>query len=137
MTQQIPQPVRPGATAEGERQAVVPRAAPADLNATPTGATRPRRPIGPTLWFLWMVGMWVAFFALLFADQLDEIWRWVRDLPLVAEIVLWVLFLPWMLGMAVSTTSWATWIRVALVACFAVGWTVVSIPRGTGRTTPR
>jgi hypothetical protein len=137
MTQQTPQPLPHGATAQGVRQAVVPQAAPTDPNATPPGATRPHRPIGATLWFLWMVGMWMAFFALLFADQLDEIWRSVRDLPFVAEMVLWVLFLPWMLGMAVWTTSWATWIRVALVACFAVGWTLVSIPRRTSKTKPR
>jgi hypothetical protein len=137
MTQQTPRPLPHGATSQGETQAAVPQAAPTDPNATPPGATRPRRPIGATLWFLWMVGMWMAFFALLFADQLDEIWRAVRDLPLVAEIVLWVLFLPWMLGMAVWTTSWATWIRVALVACFAVGWTVVSIPRRISKTKPR
>jgi hypothetical protein len=136
MTQQTPQPLPDGATFHSERQAAVPQAAPTDPNATPPGATRPRGPIGATLWFLWMVGMWMAFFALLFADQLDEIWRLVRDQPLVAEIVLWVLFLPWMLGMAVWTTSWATWIQVALIAAFAVGWTVVSIPRRTSRTTP-
>jgi hypothetical protein len=129
MTHQTPQPLPEGATPMA-------RARPTSRTPRPPTPT-PRRPIGATLWFLWMVGMWMAFFALLFADQLDEIWRLVRDLPLVAEIVLWVLFLPWMLGMAVWTTSWATWVRVALVACFAVGWTVVSIPRRAGRTKPR
>jgi hypothetical protein len=84
-----------------------------------------------------MVGMWLAFFALLFADQLDEIWSWIRDLPLIAEIVLWIAFLPWMLGMAVWTSSWDTWIRVVLVVTFAVGWTVVSIPRRTSKAKPR
>jgi hypothetical protein len=137
MTQQAPQSLPESPASQGERQAAVWRAAPTDANATPLGATRPGRPIGSTLWFLWMVGMWVAFFALLFADQLEEVWRLVRDLPLVAEIVLWVLFLPWMLGMAVWTTSWATWIRVAMIASFAVGWTVVSIPRRTSATKPR
>jgi hypothetical protein len=59
--------------------------------------------------------MWLAFFALLFADQLDEIWNSIRDLPLIAEIVLWIAFLPWMLGMAVWTSSgtsgsvWSWW----------------------------
>jgi hypothetical protein len=27
---------------------------------------------GATLWFLWMVGMWVAFYILLFADKLED-----------------------------------------------------------------
>jgi hypothetical protein len=136
MTQQASQPLPDGAASPRERQATGPRAAPTDRNATAPKATRPRRPIGATLWFLWIVGMWMAFFVLLFADQLDKIWGAVRDLPFVAEIVLWVLFLPWMLGTAVWTTSWSGWIRVALVACFAVGWTVVSIPRRTSRAKP-
>jgi hypothetical protein len=136
MTQQVSQPLPDGAASPRERQATGPRAAPTDRNATAPKATRPRRPIGATLWFVWIVGMWMAFFVLLFADQLDEIWGAVRDLPFVAEIVLWVLFLPWMLGTAVWTTSWSGWIRVALVACFAVGWTVVSIPRRTSRAKP-
>jgi hypothetical protein len=73
----------------------------------------------------------VGILCVLFAGQLDEIWSWIRDLPLVVEIVLWVAFLPWMLGTAVWTSSWAMWIRVVLVLTFAVGWTVVSIPRRT------
>jgi hypothetical protein len=40
-----------------------------------------------------------------------------------------VAFLPWMLGTAVWTSSWPAVVRVLLVLCFAVGWTVVSIPR--------
>jgi hypothetical protein len=76
-----------------------------------------------------MVGMWLAFFALLLADQLDGLWDSIRELPLLVEIVLWVAFLPWMLGMAVWTSSWPAWVRVVLVVCFAVGWTIVSIPR--------
>jgi hypothetical protein len=112
----------------------MPRAAPGESQATPLRQARPSRTIGATLWFVWMVGMWLAFFAQLFADQLEEIWRSIRDLPLVAELVLWVLFLPWMLGMAVWTSPWATWI---LVVCFAVGWTLVSVPRRTSRVKPR
>jgi hypothetical protein len=45
---------------------------------------------GATLWFLWMVGMWVAFYILLFADKLEGPWSTIRDLPLLAEIVLWL-----------------------------------------------
>jgi hypothetical protein len=88
-----------------------------------------RRPLGATLWFLWMVAMWAAFFVLLFADRLDEIWDAVRDLPLLGEVVAWVAFLPWMLGTAVWTSTWPAAVRVLLVACFAIGWTIVSIPR--------
>jgi hypothetical protein len=76
-----------------------------------------------------MIGMWVVFFALLFAGRLDELWSAIRDFPLVLQIVLWVVFLPWMLGTAVWTSSWGEGPRVLLVVCFAVGWTLISIPR--------
>lgn len=92
--------------------------------------TRKRPSLGAILWFVWMVAMWLAFFVLLFADRLDDLWRAILQLPLIVEIILWVLFLPWMLGMAVWTSTWADWLRVALVLCFAVGWTIVSYPRG-------
>ncbi len=82
-----------------------------------------------TLWFVWMVVMWVAFFVLLFADRLDAVWNAIRQLPIVVEIVLWIAFLPWMLGMAVWTSSWAGWLRAFLVICFAAGWTLASVPR--------
>jgi len=95
----------------------------------PTISLHRRRPLGATLWFLWMVVMWDAFFVLLFAYRLDGIWDAVRDLPLLVEVVAWVAFLPWMLGTAVWTSAWPAALRVLLVACFAVGWTIVSIPR--------
>jgi hypothetical protein len=100
----------------------------------PTIAVRPRyaprSSLGATLWFVWMVAMWLTFFVLLVANRLDGLWSAIRHLPLFVEIVLWVAFLPWMLGMAVWTSSWADWLRGLLVLCFAVGWTLLSIPRG-------
>jgi hypothetical protein len=45
---------------------------------------------GATLWFLWMVGMWVAFYILLFTDKVEGLWSTIRDLPLLVEIVLWL-----------------------------------------------
>lgn len=122
MSQHSPQPSPDGSASERESLPTPP-------------PVRLRRTVGAISWFLWMAGMWLAFFALLFADQLDEIWNSIRDLPLIAEIVL--AFLPLMLGIAVWTSSWDTWIRMVLVVTFAVGWTVVSIPRRTGKAKPR
>ena len=34
--------------------------------------------------------MWAGFFVLVLADQVDGAWSWVRDLPLLAELVLWL-----------------------------------------------
>lgn len=105
--------------------------------ASGLGASHPQKEIntrrspaaGSVLWFLWMLGMWVAFFVLLRLDQIDVVWTWVRDLPLVAEVVAWFLFLPWMLGTAVWTSDWSEGVRVALVLTFALGWTIISVPR--------
>jgi len=55
--------------------------------------------------------------------------RDVRDLPLVVEGMLWLAFLPWLLGTAVWESSWPDALRVALVVVFAAGWTLASIPR--------
>jgi len=88
-----------------------------------------RRPLGATIWFVWMVAMWAVFFALLAADRLGDVWASVRDLPLVVEGMLWLAFLPWLLGTAVWESSWPDALRVALVVVFAAGWTLASIPR--------
>ena len=53
---------------------------------------------GATLWFMWMVGMWIAFYILLVADKLEGLWSAIRDLPLLIEIVLWLPFFPWRCG---------------------------------------
>jgi hypothetical protein len=85
--------------------------------------------LGSVLWFLWMLGMWVGFFVLLRLDRIDSVWSWVRDLPLLAELVAWLPFLPWMLGAAVWTGGWPEWLRVTLTLTFAIGWIIISVPR--------
>ena len=98
-----------------------------------TSVSEPRSREGASLrarvWFAFMLAMWLLFFALVFASRLDGLWAAIRDLPLIAQIILWVPFLPWMLGMAVWTSGLAAWLRVLLVACFAIGWTIAFIPR--------
>jgi hypothetical protein len=85
--------------------------------------------IGGLVWLAFMVGMWFAFFGALAADRLDAVQAWVRDLPLVAELGLWLLAFPFLLGTAVWESSWALPLRALLIAAFAVGWTLISIPR--------
>jgi hypothetical protein len=88
-----------------------------------------RRPLGASIWFVWMVAMWVGFFVLLLAERIDGVWSWVRDLPLLVEFLVWVALFPWLLGAAVWTSSWAGWLRLLLVLVFALGWSLASIPR--------
>lgn len=88
-----------------------------------------RRPLGATIWFVWMIAMWAGFFALLLTDRIDGVWSWVRDLPLLVELLVWVALFPWLLGAAVWTSSWGGWLRLLLVLVFALGWSLASIPR--------
>jgi hypothetical protein len=85
--------------------------------------------VGGLIWLVFMVGMWTAFFAALATDQLHVVQAWVRDLPLLAELGLWLLAFPWLLGTAVWESSWPLLLRALLVAVFAIGWTLISLPR--------
>jgi hypothetical protein len=85
--------------------------------------------VGGVGWLVFMVGVWIAFFAALLGDRLADVWQWARDLPLVLELGLWLLTFPWLLGTAVWESSWAAWLRIVLVASFAIAWTLISIPR--------
>lgn len=88
-----------------------------------------RAPASSNGWFLWMTGLWVVFFVLLSQGELDDLAAWIRDLPLVVEILVWIVFFPQILATAVWTSDWSEALRTTLVVLFAVVWTLVSIPR--------
>ena len=75
-------------------------------------------------WFVFTLFtlLWVGFLgALLFRRaQLDEFWRSIRRLPLLVQLLLWLLFLPVMLGLWIWQTTWPLWLRLVLVA--GVAW---------------
>ena len=59
----------------------------------------------------------------------EEAWRTIRDLPLLAQIIAWVLFLPVMLGLWVWESSWPFLVRLVLLIGIA-GWNLlVFLPR--------
>ena len=88
-----------------------------------------RRQLGATVWFVSMLAMWAGFSVLLAAGRIGAVWGWVRDLPLLVELLAWVAFFPWLLGSAVWTSSWDGWLRLFLVLAFAFGWSLASVPR--------
>ena len=90
---------------------------------------RSRAGAGAVIWFSWMVVMWLAFFALVFAGQIGSVWSAVTALPVLVQLAAWIAFLPWMLATWVWTGTWVEWIRLVAVAAFAIGWTLVSIPK--------
>jgi hypothetical protein len=67
--------------------------------------------------------IWVAFAAgLLFSQgSVDQAWQTIRDLPLVVQIVVWILFLPVMIGLWIWETTWPLIVRLVLVVGVA-GW---------------
>jgi hypothetical protein len=80
-------------------------------------------------WFVWTVGFWVTFFVLMNAGRLDDVAAWIPDLPILLEILAWLVFFPWVLATAVWTSNWSEGLRMTLVVLFAIVWILVSIPR--------
>jgi ABC-type amino acid transport system permease subunit len=67
--------------------------------------------------------IWVAFAASLIFSQgsVDQAWQAIRGLPLIVQIVVWILFLPVMIGLWVWETTWPLIVRLVLVVGVA-GW---------------
>jgi hypothetical protein len=81
--------------------------------------------------FLVFAVLWVAFGAALVVSQgsLDQAWQAIRDLPLVVQAVVWVLFLPVMAGLWVWESTWPLVVRLLLVLGVA-GWNLlIFLPR--------
>ena len=76
--------------------------------------------------FLIFAVLWIAFGVALIWSQgsIDQAWQAVRGLPLVIELVVWVLFLPVMVGMWIWETTWPVAVRLVLILALA-GWNLL------------
>lgn len=94
-----------------------------------------RRTRGGWVWFGAMIAGWMLFFGLaLFGEsRLSELWDGLRAWPLALEALVWLLLFPLVLATAVWESSWDDWLRVVLVSCFALAWSVMFFPRRTAR----
>jgi hypothetical protein len=83
------------------------------------------------LLFIVMVGLWGAFIALAFAspESLSSIWSWTTELWWPLKVALWILLLPWMIGLVVWQAEWSFAARTAVILVLAVGWSAMSFPR--------
>jgi hypothetical protein len=75
--------------------------------------------------------IWIAFAAGLIWSQgsVDQAWQSIRELPLIVQAVVWVLFLPVMIGLWVWETTWPLIVRLVLVIGIA-GWNLlIFLPR--------
>ena len=70
--------------------------------------------------------IWIAFAAGLVFSQgsVDQAWQTVRGLPLIVQIVVWVVLLPVMVGLWVWETTWPLIVRLVLVVGVA-GWNLL------------
>jgi hypothetical protein len=70
--------------------------------------------------------MWIAFaVGLIFSHgSVDQAWQTIRGLPLIVQIVVWVLFLPVMIGLWVWETTWPLIVRLVLVVGIG-GWNLL------------
>jgi len=70
--------------------------------------------------------IWIAFAVGLIWSQgsLDQAWNAIRGLPLIVQVVVWLLFLPVMIGLWIWETSWPLVVRLVLVVGVA-GWNLL------------
>jgi hypothetical protein len=70
--------------------------------------------------------LWVAFGAAIIWSQgsLDAAWAWLRDLPLLVQGLVWLLFLPVTVGLWIWESGWPMLVRLVLVAGLA-GWSIL------------
>jgi hypothetical protein len=72
--------------------------------------------------------LWVGFALALVVNPewLDSLWNWVRALPSVAEVLIWVLFLPIVVGLWIWESSWPALARLLAFAGIVV-WTLLAV----------
>jgi hypothetical protein len=101
---------------------------------------------GNTIGFLAETGILFAIFAIMWAafavaliwsqGSLDAAWQWVRSLPLILQGIVWLLFLPVMVGLWIWETTWPLIFRLVVVVGIA-GWNLlVILPRALQAVRP-
>ena len=62
--------------------------------------------------------LWVGFVIALVVNPewLSLFWNWVRELPIVAEIIIWILFLPILVGLWTWESSWPALVNLLVLA---------------------
>jgi hypothetical protein len=98
-----------------------------------TGAKVPAVPMQApgSAFFALMAGLWGSFVTLLAVSPstLDDTYEWLTGLPLVWEILMWILTLPWTVAYLVYDASWEHWVRVVLVALIVTAHLGIAAPR--------
>lgn len=74
------------------------------------------------------VVLWAGFVIAVVVNRewVDEIWVWAQALPSVAKIIVWVLFLPIMVGLCIWESSWPNVGRLIGFTAI-VAWTLLAV----------
>ena len=72
--------------------------------------------------------LWIGFAIALVVNRewLDLLWNYVRELPFVAEIIVWVFFLPIMVGLWTWKSSWPALVPLLAFSGIVV-WTLLAV----------
>ncbi len=72
--------------------------------------------------------LWVGFAVALVVNRewLDLVWNWVQALPIVLRVIVWVVFLPVMVGLWIWQSSWPIYGQLLGLAGI-VGWTMLAV----------
>jgi hypothetical protein len=82
--------------------------------------------------------IWIAFAVGLIWSQgtVDQAWEFIRGLPFLLQVVIWILFLPVMAGLWIWETTWPVIVRLVLLFGLA-GWNLLMfLPRAAQSTQP-
>ena len=60
---------------------------------------------------------------------LADAYDWLTGLPIVWEILMWIVTLPWTVAYLVYQTSWEHWLRIVVVALIVVVHLGITAPR--------
>ena len=79
--------------------------------------------------------IWIAFGAALVVSQgsVDQAWAAIRSLPLPIQAVVWLLFLPAMVGLWVWEQAWPVLVRLALVVGIGAWNLLVFLPKAAAK----
>lgn len=88
--------------------------------------------------FFAFAALWFGFGLALIVSQgsLDAAWHWIRDLPLLLQGVVWLLFLPVVAGLWIWETTWPLVVRLVLVAGLAWWNLFMFLPRAVSSARP-
>ena len=74
------------------------------------------------------VVLWLGFIIALIVNQewLNITWNWVQGLPELPKIIVWVLFLPILVGLWIWESSWPVLGRLVGLGGI-IGWTLLAV----------